>query len=207
MTSPRKTMANDQAERTLDTSVMPKVNASIRYAFYTFIMSTPFETAYTDLVATVGTLPLLIGIAFIGAALLQPRICFAPPPGAFWCFAGYVLVYVILGTTQTPMYAGPMFTRLLTLIQLLVIMWTSYSLLKYPEICKGALLAFVASCTIISMLQIFGAGAEIAGQGRTTMFADNPNSVGITLALGLMALTGIAYGRMTVEKNMVLLAW
>ena len=102
-------MANDQAERTLDISVMSKVNASIRYAFYAFIMAIPFETAYTDLVTIVGTIPLLIGIAFIGVALLQPRICFAPPPGAFWCFAGYVFAYVILGTTQTPMYAGPMF--------------------------------------------------------------------------------------------------
>ena len=158
-------MANDQAERTLDISVMSKVNAPIRYAFYAFIMAIPFETAYTDLVTIVGTIPLLIGIAFIGVALLQPRICFAPPPGAFWCFAGYVFAYVILGTTQTPMYAGPMFSRLLTLIQLLVLMWISYNILKYPEICKGALLAFAASCTIESMLLIFGVNTEIARQG------------------------------------------
>jgi len=200
-------MANDQAERNLDISVMSKVHAPIRYAFYAFIMAIPFETAYTDTVTIVGTIPLLIGIAFVGVALLQPRICFAPPPGAFWCFAGYVFAYVILGTTQTPMYADPMFSRLLTLIQMLVLLWISYNLFKYPEICKGALLAFAASCTIESMLLIFGIGTESAKQGRTTMFADNPNSVGIILALGVVALTGITHGRMTVEKKMALLAW
>jgi len=200
-------MANDQPERNLDISVMPKVHPSIRYTFYAFIMATPFETAYTDLVTIVGTIPLLIGIVFIGVALLQPRICFAPPPGAFWCFAGYVFAYAIIGTTQTPMYAGPMFSRLLTLIQMLVLVWISYNLFKFPEICKGALLAFAASCTILSMLLIFGISAESAKQGRTTMFADNPNSVGITLALGLIALLGITYGRMTVEKKLAPLAW
>ena len=86
-------------------------------------------------------------------------------------------------------------------------MWVSYNLFKYPEICKGALLAFVASCTIESMLLIFGVSTESAKQGRTTMFADNPNSVGITLALGVVALMGITHGRMTVEKKMALLAW
>ena len=106
------------------------------------------------------------------------------------------------------MYAGPMFSRLLTLIQMLVLVWISYNLFKYPEICKGGLLALVASCTIKSMLQIFGVGAEVARHGRTSMFADNPNSVAITLALGMVALMGIIYGRMTVEKKMMTrLAW
>ena len=200
-------MANDQAERNLDISVMSKVYAPIRYTFYAFIMLIPFENAYTDLVSLVGTLPLLSGMAFVGVALLQPRICFAPPPGAFWCFAGYVVAYIILGTTQTPMYAGPMFSRLLTLIQMLILVWIASNLFKYPEICKGALLALVASSTIKATLQMLGVGAGIAKQGRVTMFADNPNSVAITLALSLVALIGIIYGRMTIEKKMTLLAW
>ena len=39
------------------------------------------------------------------------------------------------------------------------------------------------------------------------MFADNPNSVGINLALGVVALMGITHGRMTVEKKMALFVW
>lgn len=34
-------------------------------------MVIPFETAYTDLVSLVGTLPLLLGMAFAGVALLH----------------------------------------------------------------------------------------------------------------------------------------
>ena len=123
---------------------------------------------------------------------------------------GYVFAYVILGTTHIPpMYAGPMFSRLLTLIQMLVLGVWGFPIifLNIRRFCKGALLAFAASCTIESMLLIFGVNTEIATQGRTTLFADNPNSVGITLALGVVALMGITHGRMTVEKKMALLAW
>jgi O-antigen ligase len=187
--------------------MLTNVNALTRFAFYAFIIAIPFETASTEFVSIVGTIPMLMGIAFVGVALLQPRICFTPPPGAFWCFAGYVFVYVILGITQNPMYAGPMLQRLLTLIQMLVLMCVSYSLFKYPEICKGALLAFVASCTIVSMLQIFGVETVAKGQGRSSVFADNPNSVGATLSLGLIALVGIVYARIKVDKRMALLAW
>jgi O-antigen ligase len=182
------------------------VDALIRYAFYAFIMAIPFETANTELVSIVGSIPMLIGIAFAGAALLQPRICYSPPPGAFWCYGGYVFAYVILGATQNLAY-GSMLPRLLTLIQLLVLLWISYNLLKYPEICKGALLAFGASCAILSVFQIFGVRTDDIGQGRSSVFAQDPNTTGATLSLGLIALVGITHGRMTVEKRMALLAW
>lgn len=184
-----------------------KVDVLIRYAFYAFIIAIPFETASLEFASILGSLPKVMGIAFLGAALLQPRICFSPPPGAFWCFAGYIFAYVILGMTQKSTYAGPMLERLLTLIQMLLLMWISYNLFKYPEICKGALLAFVASCMIVSVLQISGVATVKIAQGRTSVFADNANTVGANLSLGLIALLGITHGRTMVDKRVALLAW
>lgn len=182
------------------------VDPLIRYAFYAFVVSIPFETASLELASIVGSLPKAMGIAFLGAALLQPRICFTTPPGAFWCFAGYIFVYVILGISQKASYTAPIIERLLTLIQMLILMWVSYSLFKYPQICKGALLAFVVSCTIVSVLQISGVATVKIAQGRSSMFADNANTVGANLSLALIALVGIAYGRMKVDKRMALFA-
>lgn len=186
---------------------MPEnVLPSIRYAFYLFVFAIPFETAYTETVSLIGSIPLLIGMALTGAALLQPRVCFNLPPGAFWCFVGYFVVCLALGTTQNLEYIRPVFTKLLTLAQMLVLMWISFNLFRYPKICKSALLIFVAACTVLSVLQIAGVGTVRMAQGRSSMFGDNANIVGGTLSLGLITLVGITFGRTTVEKRLTLLA-
>lgn len=185
---------------------MPEnVLPSIRYLFYLFVLAIPFETA-TETVS-IGTVPMIIGIALTGAALLQPRLCFDPPPGAFWCFVGYFVVCLSLGTTQNLGYIGPVITKLLTFAQMLLLMWISFNLFRYPEICKNALLIFVAACALLSVLQIAGVGAVRVGQGRMSMFGDSVNTVGATLAFSLMALIGMTYGRTTVDRRITLFAW
>lgn len=179
----------------------------IRFAFYAFIVSIPFESATLEAVPMVGTLPMVLGIVLTGSALLQPRICFSPPPVPFWCFTGYVFVYAILGATQDLVFAGPMLERLLTLIQLLLLMWISFNLFKHPEICESALMALVGSCAILSLVQISGIARMDMGQGRSSVFAEHANTLGSTLALGLIALVGITYGRTKVKRRTALLVW
>ncbi len=183
------------------------VDPLIRYAFYAFVAAIPFETASLELASTVGSLSQVMGLMLLGAALLQPRICFNRPPGAFWCFGGYVLAYLVLGTTQDPKYLSPMFVRFFTLIQMLFLLWIAYNLFKHPEICRGALLALAGSCIVVAVLQISGTATVEITQGRSSVFADNPNTVAATLSLGLLALAGLAHGRMTVNSRMPLLEW
>lgn len=189
------------------TNVPENVLPSIRYAFYLFVFAIPFETASTGTVSAIGSIPMILGMVLTGAALLQPRVCFNPPPGAFWCFVGYFVVCLALGLTQNLDYIRPVLTKLFTLGQLLVLMWICFNLFRYPEICRNALLMFVAACTILSVLQILGVGTVSVGQGRSSMFGDNANTLGATLALGLIVLVGITYGRTAVERRMTLLAW
>lgn len=189
------------------TNVPENVLPSIRYAFYLFVFSIPFETASTETVSVIGSLPMILGMALTGAALLQPRVCFNPPPGAFWCFVGYFIVCLALGTTQNLDYIRPVFTRLFTFAQMLVLMCICFNLFRYPEICRNALLMFIAACAILSVLQIVGVGAVSVKGGRSSMFGENANTVGAMLSLGLIVLVGITYGRSTVERRMTLLAW
>jgi O-antigen ligase len=187
---------------------MPEnVLPSIRYLFYLFVFSVPFESASMETVAVIGTISMILGMALMGAALLQPRICFSAPPGAFWCFVGYFVLCLAIGTTQNLDYLRPVLTRLFTFAQMLVLMWVSFNLLRYPEICKGAFLSLVAACAIFSVLQIAGVGIVHVGQGRSSMHGANANTVGATLSLGLIALVGITYGRTTVERRLKLIAW
>lgn len=184
-----------------------KVSPIIRVAFYLFVLAIPFETAFMESASSIGTVPMMMGIAFVGTALLQPRICFKRPPAAFWCFAGYIFVCLILGMTQNLIYAREVVTRLLTLIQLLLLMWISFNLFKYPEICKGALLSLVAACSVLSIFMLTGTATVDSGQGRSTLFGDHVNTLATMLALGLIALVGLMYGRNRVERNMAILAW
>lgn len=187
---------------------MPEnVLPSIRYAFYLFVFAIPFETASTETVSMLGSILMILGLVLTGAALLQPRVCFNPPPGAFWCFVGYLVFCLALGTTQNLDYIRPVLTKLVTLAQLLVLMCISFNLFRYPEICRNALLLFVAACAILSVLQVSGVGTVQVAQGRSSMFADNANAVGATLSLGLIALLGLTYGRNTVERRITLFAW
>lgn len=187
---------------------MPEdVLPSIRYIFYLFVFAIPFETASADTVSAIGSIPMILGMALTGAALLQPRVCFDIPPAAFWCFVGYFVVCLALGLTQNLDYTSYVRTRLLTFGQLLLLMCICFNLFRYPEICRNALLVLVAACAVLSVLLITGIGAVSIRGGRSSMFGDNANTLGATLSLGLIALVGITYGRATVERRITLFAW
>lgn len=187
--------------------VVEAVSPIIRVTFYVFVLLIPLETAFMDSASSVGTVPMMIGMAFAATALLQPRICFRFPPPAFWCFAGYALVCLILGMTQDLIYAGRVIGRFLSLIQMLLLVWISFNLFKHPEICKGALLALIASCTILSIFMVTGISTVDSGQGRSTLFGDHVNTLAAMLALALVALVGMTYGRIKVERKLVIIAW
>ena len=187
---------------------MPEnVFPSIRYLFYLFVLAVPFESASTETVSVIGSIPMILGMALTGAALLQPRICFNPPPGAFWCFVGYFVVCLALSTTQNLAYTGLALTKMFKFAQMLVLMWICFNLFRYPEICRNTLLLFIAACAILSVLQIVGIGSVSVAQGRSSMFGDNANTVGGTLSIGLIMLVGITYGRTAIDKRITLLAW
>lgn len=179
----------------------------IRYLFCLFVFAIPFETANTETVSIIGSIPMIIGMVLMGAALLQPHVCFNPPASAFWCFVGYLVVLLALGTTENVDYIHAVARRLFTLTQMLMLMWISSNLFRYPDICKEALLSFVVACTILSVFQIAGIETADVGQGRSSTFGDNANTAGATLALGLLALVGITYGRGKVETKRNFLAW
>lgn len=171
----------------------------IRYTFYALVFSLPFEEA---LIAGGATLPKLFGVALAGIALLQPKICYRLPPKAFRWFAAYLCIHVLYGAyliltpPDVPEFSEAFLRSAFRLAQLAFLFWLSYNLLRDDQVAKGALWAFALATILLSALQIVGITSDVSGKGRMTAFDANPNGLATVLSLGLIALFGLAYGRL-----------
>ena len=141
----------------------------IRYTFYAFIFSVPFEGAY---LVGGATLSKLFGLALAAFALLQPRLCYAFPPKAFWWFAVYLVIYVLWGSylilapPNVPEFNRSFILSVFKLTQLLALFWISYNLMKQERVSSGALWALAGGTILLAMLQIVGITGDVAaGRG------------------------------------------
>lgn len=179
----------------------------IRYFYYAFIFSIPFESV--DLgIRAVGTVPKLIGVLLIALTALQPRLCWRMPPKAFWLFAAYLYLYSVWGAffvLSGSELSKDIILRFLTLFQLLILFWVSYNILQYKPVVRGALLTLIVSCTVVGGL--IAAGLSTEEGARATVGEANANLVGVTLALGSLALVGLKQGFFKRDAKLQLLFW
>lgn len=174
----------------------------IRYAYYAFIFSIPFESiALADNFLSVSKVP---GLFFGLTAFLRPRVCFRRPPQAFWCFFWYLSVVVMMAPFQEPQFTSQIISRLLTLTQLLLLFWTSYNVMCDERVVKGTLLTLIISCTIVAVLMFVGLGNS-PYEDRDTALGWNPNALATMLSSGLVGIVGLAFGRRTRELKVLLL--
>lgn len=184
--------------------------AIIRYVFYTFVFSIPFEAVNIGLS---DTLPRLIGFALLALAVVYESESFLRPPKAFWCFAIYILVYIVLGLDviyyipQGVQLAPEVIAQLKTQLQLLILLLISYNLMRSERVKKGALLALALSGIALAILQALGLTSSEMSQERMSAFGENPNALASVLSLGLLALVGLAYGRKEMDKKLQVVAW
>lgn len=177
------------------------VRPAVRWAFCALVFSIPFDLPKVGLPLEVTTLTCCI---FLLATLLQPRLCFRPPPRAFWCFVLYLYVYVFLIIWHNSGYRNLDLQRdqakLLFLLFLVILMcWAGCNILREERSAKAALLTFAASCTILAVVHLSGVArttTEVRSNiERFSTFGQNPNTLGRHLAIGLLVLIGLAYGR------------
>jgi O-antigen ligase len=190
--------------------LVPSPHWIIRYAYYAFIFSLPLQGLDVGTALVSSTFPKLIGMMFAGLAFIQFRVCFKPPPPAFWWFVGYLCFftfytgYLILTEGDT---IDVDTDRIFSLLQMFVLFWTSYNLLQYKEVSRGTLLVFSISCVLVAVLAITGIATEGLERTRATIGTVNPNTISAMICLGLLALTGLAYGGQKPERRLRLLFW
>jgi hypothetical protein len=188
--------------------IAPK--AVIRYAYYAFIFSVPFEGFLGGL--------FFLGLILAGSTLCQPQLFLKRPPKAFWCFAIYIFligIFGLFGILEAPQdteFSRAITTQIFRFFQLLIFFYIAYRLMTFEPIVKPTLLIFAIACVLVALLEASGVitievDPKDAAAGRMSMFGDNPNLLATLLGAGLLSLVGLAYGGKDMSMKVRLLAW
>jgi O-antigen ligase len=171
------------------------VKPVVRWAFYLFVASLPFETIKLGVPVEV---TMVTGALFILSTVLQLGLFYRWPSGGFWCFVSYLYICAVMAVLETTHWTEVAW-ELLVLIQLVIFCWISYCLMRYDQIAKTALFILAGSCAALAALQIVGITAKANDVGakveRVTALDFNPNDIAGILGIGLLALLGLTYGQ------------
>jgi O-antigen ligase len=183
------------------------LNKVIAWSFYALLFSLAFEDADLGLPLK---LPLIIGFLFAGSTLLQPRLCFARPPFAFWLFFGHLMLCLAWLGFWDEGYQGAAAYKCFQLGYLLVLFWCSYNVLRDSQIARRALFALAAGCVLLAFMQLTGiAGASRVHSGveRLSAFGFHPNHLARLLSFGFVAIAGLAidWKTATIRRPLVVL--
>lgn len=177
----------------------------VRLAFYVFVMSLVFESPDRPLPIELHT---LTGSLLLGAAILQPRHCWAPRPLAFWLFALFAWIYVVFGVRTE--HVAEMAANVFRLAQLVLLFLVSYNLLRHAPTARAALVAFVLACATLGVLQRAGVTSTatmVSGTVRVSALGQNPNMLAHHMALGATAALGLAMTAPVTTRLASLGAW
>lgn len=179
----------------------------IRWLFYAFMFSLPFETVNFGPVEP----PTILGGLLLLSTVFQPGLFLRWPSKGFWCFIIYLYVSIILGALEFPQHPAETPYKLFLLIQLVILCWLSYNLMRDEHIAKMALAMLVVACTLLALLQLTGVASRAVDIGarveRVTAFGFNPNNLARILTLGLLAAIGLTYGRKESLVRPIFLMW
>ena len=170
------------------------VHPVVRWAFYLFVFSLPFEYPKRTIPWEVTTLTCA---AFLLAALLQPRTSFARLPWAVRWFGVYL--YVLLGAFVVDGgHYGDQVQKLFTLLlEAVLLLWAASNVLDYEDVARGALVSLGVASALRAAIQLAGIGTERivewTGGVRITALGQNENHAAMILSGGIIALA-LSYG-------------
>ncbi|PYP67236.1 MAG: hypothetical protein DMD36_15725, partial [Gemmatimonadetes bacterium] len=152
----------------------PRVHRVIRWAFYVFILSLPFE--YPNRSFPVETTTITCAL-FLLAVLYQPRVCFRRFPGAAAWFVGFLYAFLVSFVVNGGQYEDEVQKFFLLMLQLLMLLWAGYNVLRDKEVFSKAPVMLAVACTVRAALQVLNIGtshvAEWVGGERVSMLGQN----------------------------------
>jgi O-antigen ligase len=167
----------------------------IRWLFYAFVFSLPFETALEGWLEPTT----ILGALLLLSTLLQPTLFLKWPPKGFWCFVIYLYLFVSLSALEPSQYNEFVIRNVFLLIQLTILGWIAYCVLREPRVAERALLIFAAGCVVLALLQVTGIASRAveadASVVRVTALGFHPNNLARILMVGLLVLIGVTFGR------------
>ena len=182
----------------------------IRWSFYLFAFFIPLENVNLFGITVFFSITKMAGVLFAGLVCLQPGLCLARPPKAFWCFVAYGLVNVFAALVVSKHETAPFISPLFTLAQNIVMFWMSFNLMRNDKCAKWALMWFSAGTIVVSLAIWGGIGETVtatqAGERVSGLGADL-NVFAYIGSFGALVLLGLALGRAEVKTTWALLPY
>ncbi|HZO89650.1 MAG TPA: O-antigen ligase family protein [Chthonomonadaceae bacterium] len=164
--------------------------------FYALVLAIPFETLDIGISLTPSK---LLGYLFFLAAMFQPRITLRRPPKAVFCFALYLYAAIAIAIFQFDRYQDDILTKLFASVQMMVLLWLAYNMLRHERVLRLTLRTLALACVLLALLQLSGIARTTFEEGgthyRISTIGQNPNELAATLAIGFLALLGLAFSR------------
>lgn len=175
------------------------LSPSLRYSFYAFMFSLPYDVIVPSWlpICLQGNLsiPRITGGTLLLVSLLKIKDFHWELPPNFKVFSAFLLIYMI-SVIYSDFNPFPFFFPQFQMFVLFIIV---YNLFLVESWVRGALLSFSVSCTISSLLLLFGIGVSSDQiemlHGRISGFGADPNIYSETLIIGALILIGIVYIR------------
>ena len=168
----------------------------IRWLFYAFVLSLPFETVVSGWFEPTT----ILGALLLLSTVLQPGLFLRWPPKGFWCFLIYLYLYATMSALEPARYRTLTLLNIFLLVQLTVLCWMGFNIMRDRKTAERALLTFGIGCGLLALLQVAGVAsqaveADTASVVRVTAFGFHPNNLARILMLGLLALVGLGFAR------------
>src|SRR5439155_7704606 len=168
----------------------------VRWAFYLFVASIPFEFPDRTIPLEVTT---ITGCVLLLATLRDWRRCFARVPPVLWCFSAFLYLFWISFVVGGGAYADEVVKVFAALLQLMLVFWVAYNLMHHDTLATRALLTLSVACFLLASLTVAGVTHLdpdwVSEPGRVTLFGQDANRAGLTLGSGALALVGLTYAR------------
>ena len=187
--------AGTQVLRRRETGDATRVVPVVRWAFYLFIATIPFETVSLG----VPVEPTAISLGLLFASLVfQVPLVFRRVPLAYGLFFLYLVIFAApLVLTDSP-YTYEAAWQLFVVTELMLMSWVAYCWMLSDKVARNAALTLGAACSLLAILQLSGitatASDEAAKIERVSALGFHPNNVARILALGLLAFVGLNAG-------------
>jgi O-antigen ligase len=207
---PANTVASRSSQITSSRSNQAQaVSPPVRWAFYAFVFSILFEEASMPIPLEV--IHITGGFLVMAVFFIQPGLGLRRPPAAFWCFVIYTCVGIGTLLYYRQFFDEEILSKQFKSFQLILLFWIAYNLMRNERTARGALISLVASCAVLSVLQVFGLTSTtekvLSKTSRFSAFGLGPGQLAGVLSLGLLACFGLVHGIKKVSVTPRFLIW